>query len=504
MFTNNDLKQISSIGISEQVIQKQLNIFKNGIPFLTIDKAASVGNGIVKLSDEDKKRYIDIWNNYLKEQKGKVVKFVPASGAASRMFKELFEFVEKENKNLFVGNFFNEIEQFAFYDLLDKKCTELENKGLEDLLIAGEFTKVLRILLESIGLNYGNLPKGLILFHKYYNERRTPFLEHLAEGVEYAKGNDNIVYLHFTVSPEHRKLFEAHLDENRAMYEQRYRVRFDVSFSEQKKSTDTIAVNSDNEPFRETDGSLVLRPAGHGALIENLNDLDADIVFIKNIDNVVPDRLKEPTVEYKKAIAGYLVSLQQQVSVYLKELENPDISEAKLQVIAKFCQSRLFNINTKISELDRESLIAYIKGKLNRPMRVCGMVKNEGEPGGGPYLVYNSDGTISPQILETSQINTKDNSQKKIMDEATHFNPVDLVCGLKDYKGNKMNLSEYTDNNTYFISSKSKNGKELKALELPGLWNGAMSNWNTVFVEVPIETFTPVKNVNDLLRDEHR
>ena len=385
MFTNNDLKQISSIGISEQVIQKQLNIFKNGIPFLTIDKAASVGNGIVKLSDEDKKRYIDIWNNYLKEQKGKVVKFVPASGAASRMFKELFEFVEKENKNLFVGNFFNEIEQFAFYDLLDKKCTELENKGLEDLLIAGEFTKVLRILLESIGLNYGNLPKGLILFHKYYNERRTPFLEHLAEGVEYAKGNDNTVYLHFTVSPEHRKLFETHLNENRAMYEQRYGVRFDVSFSEQKKSTDTIAVNSDNEPFRETDGSLVLRPAGHGALIENLNDLDADIVFIKNIDNVVPDRLKEPTVEYKKAIAGYLVSLQQQVSVYLKELENLDISEAKLQVIAKFCQSRLFNINTKISELDRESLIAYLKGKLNRPMRICGMVKNEGEPGEGPW-----------------------------------------------------------------------------------------------------------------------
>lgn len=504
MFTENDLKQISSIGISEQEIQKQLNIFKNGIPFLTIDKAASVGSGIVRLSEEDKNRYIEIWNDYLKERKGKVVKFVPASGAASRMFKELFEFVEKENKSLFVGKFFNEIEHFAFYDLLDKKCTELENKGLEDLLIAGEFAKVLRILLETIGLNYGNLPKGLLLFHKYYNERRTPFLEHLAEGVEYAKGSDNIVCLHFTVSPEHRKLFEAHLDENRSAYEQRYSVRFDVSFSEQKKSTDTIAVNSDNEPFRETDGSLVLRPAGHGALIENLNDLDADIVFIKNIDNVVPDRLKEPTVEYKKVISGYLVSLQQQAFVYLKELENPDISEAKLQVIAKFCQSRLFNINPKMSELKGESLIAYLKGKLNRPIRVCGMVKNEGEPGGGPYLVYNPDGTISPQILETSQININDNSKKKIMDEATHFNPVDLVCGLKDYKGKKINLSEYVDDNTYFISLKSKNGKELKALELPGLWNGAMSDWNTVFVEVPIETFNPVKNVNDLLREEHQ
>lgn len=504
MLNNSDLQQLKPLGITPNAIEEQLNIFRNGISYLKIERAASIDNGILRFAHEERQKYITIWENYLADRLHRVVKFVPASGAASRMFKELFEYVEKEERNLFVGKFFNEIERFAFYDLLNKKCNELENKGLEDLLIEGEFTKVLRILLETTGLNYGNLPKGLLLFHKYYNERRTPFLEHLAEGVEYAKGSDNIVYLHFTVSPEHRKLFEVHLDENRSLYEQRYGVRFEVSFSEQKKSTDTIAVTADNEPFREADGSLVLRPAGHGALIQNLNDLDADIVFVKNIDNIVPDNLKEPTAEYKKVIAGYLVSLQQQAFEYLKELDKPDISEAKLQIIAKFCQSRLFNINPKISELKGERLIAYLKSKLNRPIRVCGMVKNEGEPGGGPYLVYDAEGTISPQILETSQINIKEPSERQLMEGATHFNPVDLVCGIKDYKGKKFDLPQYVDKKSCFISLKSKNGKELKALELPGLWNGAMSDWNTVFVEVPIETFNPVKNVNDLLREEHQ
>ena len=496
------------------MVENQLDGFRNGFPFLRIENAAAVGNGILCCTEEEKVRYIAVWEDYLAKEQGRVVKFVPASGAASRMFKDLFEFIETlrhfdalslskcRKQNAFLATFFSEIEKFAFYDLLDKKCNELENNGLEQLLIDGEFVKVLKILLEKEGLNYGNLPKGLLLFHSYRNEKRTAFLEHLAEGAMYAKNSQNVVNLHFTVSPEHKILFENHLKENIDFYENLFGVKFFIDFSEQKKSTDTIAANADNEPFRDDDGTIVFRPGGHGALIENLNDLDFDIVFIKNIDNVVPDRLKKPTTEYKKLIAGVLVSLQFQAFEYLKELENEQISDAKLQIISKFCESRLNNFKARNDA--RRELIVYLKSKLNRPIRVCGMVKNEGEPGGGPYLVYNQDNTISPQILESSQINLNDENQKKLMENATHFNPVDLVCGLKNYKGEKFNLSDFVDNNTCFISSKTKNGKELKALELPGLWNGAMSDWNTVFVEVPNETFNPVKNVNDLLREQHQ
>ena len=503
MFSKNDIRQLKTFGIEPKTIEEQLRIFRSGINYPKIDRAASVGDGIVRLDDDERCRYTDTWAQYLTDDRHRAVKFVPASGAASRMFKDLFEYIEKEEPTQFVGKFFNDIEFFAFYDLLDEKCQEVHGKGLEELLIAGEFTPVLRLLLEEQGLNYGNLPKGLLLFHRYHNERRTPMLEHLVEGVQYARGKDNTVRLHFTVSPEHRRLFAEHLTQNIDKYEERYGVRFDVSFSEQKKSTDTIAADTHNEPFRDEDGSLVLRPAGHGALIENLNELDADIVFIKNIDNVVPDHLKETTAEWKKAIAGYAVNLQQQAFEYLRELENPDITEAKLQVIDKFCQSRLFNYRNA-EQLDREDKRAYLRRKLDRPMRVCGMVKNEGEPGGGPYLVHNADGTVSPQILEASQINTADDTQRTIMEQATHFNPVDLVCCPKDYKGRAFDLRKYVDGTTCFISTKSKGGRELKALELPGLWNGAMADWNTVFVEVPLATFNPVKNVNDLLRPEHQ
>ena len=512
MLTQNDLIQIQSRGIEPKIIENQLKNFKSGFPFLKIENAAAVGNGILFFSDEEKARYISVWENFLAKEQGRVVKFVPASGAASRMFKDLFVFIEKavrslgeaEAKNTFLATFFSEIEKFAFYNLLDEKCKELTDNGLEQLLIDGEFVKVLKILLEKEGLNYGDLPKGLLLFHHYRDGNRTAFLEHLAEGAMYAKNSQNVVNLHFTVSPEHRILFENHLTENIDFYEKLFGVKFFVNFSEQKKTTDTITATDDNEPFRDNDGTLVFRPGGHGALIENLNDLDFDIVFIKNIDNIVPDALKKPTVEYKKLIAGVLVALQFQTFEYLKELENQDISDAKLQIISKFCESRLNNFNPQILELNRCELIDYLKNKLNRPIRVCGMVKNEGEPGGGPYLVYNQDNTISPQILESSQINLEDETQKKLMETATHFNPVDLVCGLKNYRGEQFNLPDFIDNSTCFISSKSKNGKELKALELPGLWNGAMSDWNTVFVEVPIETFNPVKNVNDLLREQHQ
>jgi hypothetical protein len=332
---------------------------------------------------------------------------------------------------------------------------------------------------------------------------RTPVEEHLVEGALYAAGNTNKVYIHFTVSAEHHELFNVLTAEKTAEYARLYGVEYCISFSEQKSSTDTIAVDSENEPFRDN-GKLLFRPGGHGALIENLNDLDADILFIKNIDNVVPDRLKEDTITYKKLIAGVLVSLQKQSFAYLNLLDSGKYTQEQIIEILQFVQRNLFCRNSEIKDLEDAELVLYLKKKLNRPIRVCGMVKNVGEPGGGPFLAYNVDGTVSLQILESSQIDMRDPIKKEMFEKGTHFNPVDLVCGVRDYKGNKFDLTQYVDKTTGFISHKSKNGKELKALELPGLWNGAMSDWNTVFVEVPLSTFNPVKTVNDLLREEHK
>ena len=333
---------------------------------------------------------------------------------------------------------------------------------------------------------------------------RTPLEEHLVEGALYAAGKTGEVNVHFTVSTEHRALFEKLVAAKAAEYEAKYGTTYHISFSEQKPSTDTVAADMENKPFRDKDGKLLFRPGGHGALIENLNDLDADIVFIKNIDNVVPDRLKADTVTYKKLLAGVLVTLQKQAFEYLELLDGGHYSHEQLETIIRFVQQQLRCRRTDLKELEDADLVIYLRKKLNRPMRVCGMVKNVGEPGGGPFLAYNPDGTISLQILESSQIDMNDPEKKAMFEKGTHFNPVDLVCAVRDYKGNKFDLLRYVDKATGFISYKSKNGKDLKALELPGLWNGSMSDWNTVFVEVPLITFNPVKTVNDLLREQHQ
>jgi len=495
--TPQDLKQLASLGISTETVETQLQSFQTGFPALEIRSAATVGNGILRPTEQEKEGYLKTWETYLNSNH-KVLKFVPASGAASRMFKNLFEYIDNHEQTPFIQQFIDNIHRFAFFAELNASCQKNEGKDIDALIADKKAWLVVENLLQSRGLNYGQLPKGLLLFHSYADGQRTPVLEHLVEGALYAKGHDNQVNLHFTISPEHREFFERHVTQSIPVFEQRYGVKYNISFSEQKKSTDTIAAAADNQPFRNDDGSLLFRPGGHGALIANLNEQEADVIFIKNIDNVVPDRLKDPTVEYKKLIAGILVSLQQQTFAYLTELEREDISDAKLAVIAQFCQNRLFN-QCDTSKLSHDELRSYLIGKLNRPLRVCGMVKNEGEPGGGPYMVVNSDGSVSPQILESSQI-----ADPIWMKDATHFNPVDLVCATRDYKGKRFNLPDFVDPKTGFISAKSKNGRELKALELPGLWNGAMSNWNTIFVEVPIETFNPVKTVNDLLRPQHQ
>ena len=354
------------------------------------------------------------------------------------------------------------------------------------------------------GLNYGNLPKGLLLFHSYEEGNRTPVGEQMTEGTLYAKDKNGVVNIHFTVSEEHKELFELLVAARRLGYELKLGAKFRVSYSVQKPSTDTLAVDMENNPFRDEGGSLLFRPGGHGALIENLNDIDSDFIFIKNIDNVVPDRLKESEALYKQLLGGVLVKMQQRAFGYLGELTSGKCSNGKLQEILKFTENELCITSSDKSFANEEELRNYLIAKLDRPFRVCGMVKNEGEPGGGPFIVENPDGTASLQILESSQIDINDARAVDAFKHGSHFNPVDLVCGVKCYKNNKFDLTQFVDKNTGFISQKSKNGKELKALELPGLWNGAMSDWNTIFVEVPVSTFNPVKTVNDLLRLEHQ
>lgn len=505
MLSPKDLEQIERKGISEQQIKKELEEFKTGFPFLKLDAAASIGNGIIATSAEDVKRYTEAWNAYKAEGK-KIVKFVPASGAASRMFKNMFAFLTADYDvptTDFEKTFFDNVVKFAFYPALNAMCEKNEGKNIEALMGEGNYKAVVANLLESNGLNYGQLPKGLLLFHSYEDGARTPLEEHLVEGALYADSK-GMVHIHYTVSPEHRALFEKKVADTKEKYEKAYNVKYDITFSEQKPSTDTIAVNPDDTPFRNADGSLLFRPGGHGALIENLNEIPADVVFIKNIDNVVPDRLKADTVTYKQVIAGVLVSLQKKAFEYLRLLDEGTYNHEKLEEIIRFVQRDLCCRKHDIKELEDAELVIYLRSKLNRPMRVCGVVKNVGEPGGGPFLTYNQDGTVSLQILESSQIDKSNTEYMKMFTEGTHFNPVDLVCAVKNYKGEKFNLPDYVDRTTGFISSKSKNGKDLKALELPGLWNGAMSNWNTVFVEVPLSTFNPVKTVNDLLREQHQ
>ncbi|MFA6873911.1 MAG: DUF4301 family protein [Bacteroidaceae bacterium] len=505
MITTEDKEILALKKISEAQIAEQLKSFAKGFPFLKLDAAASIEKGILLPKVSETQEFLNAWDSYLKESGHSILKFVPASGAASRMFKDLFAFAEsdyKEPKTSFEKNFIANLSEFAFYDELNIACQKLTQKDIPALLAQRDAKTIVKTLLDKEGLNYGQLPKGLLKFHSYPDGPRTPLEEHLVEGALYAASN-GIVRLHFTVSPEHRELFEALVNKCKGKYEAQFGVQYEVSFSEQKSSTDTIAVDMKNEPFR-INGKLLLRPGGHGALIENLNELDADVIFIKNIDNVVPDRLKAEVTAYKKLIAGVLVTLQKQAFEYMELLDSGKYTPEQVREIIQFVQKKFCVKNPETKVLEDANLVLYLKKKLNRPMRVCGMVKNVGEPGGGPFLAYNSDGTISLQILESSQIDMADPVKKSMFEKGTHFNPVDLVCAVKDYKGEKFDLTKFIDKSTGFISYKSKNGRELKALELPGLWNGAMSDWNTVFVEVSLGTFNPVKTVNDLLREQHQ
>lgn len=516
VFLPKDIEILNIKGISEEKIEIQYTHLLEGFPFISLDRPAIIDDGIVKPCRELSEKYIDVYNEYCKSG-ADIQKFVPASGAASRMFKRLFEVLTKlsddevtsdaiDNKDEYkdIRQFLNEIKSFAFYDDL-KRVVAQKDLDLESMINDKYYIGILSYLITDLGLNYGKLPKGLLKFHRYIDECRTPASEHLVEAAKYAMQKSAVCKIHFTVSPEHFDLFNDHIDSIKSDYEKRFNVVYDISFSKQKPSTDTISVDVDNKPFRDKDGKLFFRPGGHGALIENLNDLDADLVFVKNIDNVAPDRLKPEVINNKKVLAGLLVDIQNNIKHFMNVIDSGELSKKFTKEIIYFIEHNLnIKVDKDVKDLDSDKKIKYFRRILNRPIRVCGMVKNEGEPGGGPFWVKNSKGNLSLQIVESSQIDMNNEDQKEILNRSTHFNPVDLVCGLKDYKGNKFNLIKYIDHNTGFIADKSVNGKEIKALELPGLWNGAMANWITIFAEVPVSTFSPVKVVNDLLREEHK
>lgn len=509
-----DIRQLKSKGIEREQIETQVRHFEKGFPFINLSEAATSGNGILVMSSKEVDALVAFFES--KKFDFSFLKFVPASGAASRMFKHLFEYLQMEqNVELIhhtdsesgfnsVGNFIRNLKNFAFYNELES-AAEKSGDSLSDLIQNKNYSRIIQLLLNDEGLGYASLPKALLLFHSYSDGSRFALEEHLIEAFHYASDEKGLAKVHFTISPDHRKRFEAVLPEITSRHAVNLRASFDISLSEQKPSTDTIAVDMLNKPFRNNDGSLLFRPGGHGALIENLNDLTEDIIFIKNIDNIVPDQLRSETYRYKKALAGLLIELQEQVFDYLDLLDAGNLESEEIREIRDFANTRLMiDIPAYFEGMSDIEKIDFLFTKLNRPIRVCGMVRNEGEPGGGPFWVLSPEGERSLQVVESSQIDFNKPEQALIVNGATHFNPVDLVCGVYDFQGNKFDLREFVDQETGFISVKSKDGRDLKALELPGLWNGAMSDWITVFVETPIITFNPVKTVNDLLRKQHQ
>ena len=512
-FSSHDFVQIYQKGIHLEDIHNHLDIFKHGIAKAILEKPATKNDGIIKLTEEQFQEF----SNYFDTRKEslKLLKFVPASGAASRMFKFLNEFlnefdIENETINSYINKknassltvFLTGMEKFPFFETIDTILKELhpDFSAWENDQKNYHFIK---LLLDSEYFNFSNKPKAILPFHKYPTHTATPIEEHLNESALYASSK-NVSHLHFTISDIHQSQFEKIIEDEIRKVETKTQTKINITFSFQNPSTDTIAVGLDNMPFRNDIGKLVFRPAGHGALIDNLNQMDADVVFIKNIDNVIQNHIEIITL-YKKALAGILLNLQARVFQILNQIETQLLLENEIPTIIDFVQKDLnIAIIDDFSKYTLENKILYIKEILNRPIRICGMVKNEGEPGGGPFWVRDIKGNLSLQIIETSQIDLNNPMQAQILADASHFNPVDLVCATKDFQGNKFDLNQFVDHNSGFIVYKSKNGKELKAYELPGLWNGAMAKWITVFVEVPLITFNPVKTVNDLLKPPHQ
>lgn len=491
IFTENDLQFLQQRGSDPEEVAKQFGYFETGFDFADLQRAATIGDGITRFGKEECAQFLSEYSA-LTENK-RIVKFVPASGAASRMFKEVFTYMENEDENTRSKalKLLQNLKHYAFYDELNT-VMQADGLSLQAEIEEGHYQLILQYLLTKKGLDYGSKPKAVLQFHRYGQETRTALEEHLVEAANYARSTGNQCFIHFTISPQHQALFEGLIAKVLPKYEQRFGVKYHVECSTQRPATDTLAATEDNQPFRDNQGNLLFRPGGHGALIYNLNEIKADLVFVKNIDNVFYDSELQDTIIYKKVLAVYLLKVQKQIFTYLSWLQQDAIPENKLAEIKIFIEQKL-SLSVPAAA-DRNTLCKI----LNRPLRVCGMVKNEGEPGGGPYFVKNREGECSLQIVESSQMDMNNPQQKQIVANATHFNPVDMVCSFLTCDHHYFNLLDFVDPETGFISSKSYEGKPLKAMELPGLWNGAMAKWNTIFVEVPLTTFHPVKTMFDL------
>lgn len=499
-----DREQLRTRGMTVEQLSSQIELFKRGIPPVQLLRPCTVNDGITRLAESELERLIDVYSRTASA--GRAMKFVPASGAASRMFQMLHAFNAPEEREIpeeAWQTFRTRLRDFAFYDDL-RTVMAKDGLDVEALISRGDYQRVVEYILTPKGLDYGRLPKGLIQFHRYPDHARTPFEEHLVEAVAYTLDSKRCARVHFTVSPEYEELIEAHTERARRGY-LRSGITLDVSFSTQKPSTDTVAVDENNVPCRDQQGALVFRPGGHGALLENLNDLQGDIIFIKNIDNVVPERLTGIVFRYKKALGGYLVELQKEIFGYLEALSYGRDDEGLLARGFQFLQEKLsVDIPATVRQAPKPARSRFLVERLHRPLRVCGVVQNQGEPGGGPFWVAHPEHGPSLQIVESAQVDMASPLQRAVWEAATHFNPVDLVCGVRDFRGRPFALPTFVDPSAGLITVKSKDGKQIKALELPGLWNGAMAHWNTVFVEVPLATFNPVKTVLDLLRREHQ
>jgi len=517
LFSPRDLRQMSEMGIAPEEAARQVALFRNPPPFTRVLRPCRPGDGILSISAAQHTELLAHFD--AAALRGRIAKLVPASGAASRMFKDLLTYLADAEDDAGpsgpVRTFFDNLPRFAFYEDL-AAALGADGFDLDEAVRsggAGNYRIVLSHLLETPGLGYAECPKGLLPFHRYPEGPRTPFEEHLVEAAAIARSDDGLCLLHFTVSPEHQEGFDRLLDRVRPELEERYDCRFEVSFSTQRHSTDTLAVDPQNQPFRQEDGSLLFRPGGHGALLGNLNELGRegwDIVLLKNIDNVVPDGRKPVVNLWKRFLGGCLLAVRERIFGHLDRLEALDGvqgpgAEAVLSEAGEFLAKELSRpLPESFARTDAQGRKRFLMDALERPLRVCGVVRNQGEPGGGPFWVESPSGGVSPQIVETSQIDLRDPGQKAILDASTHFNPVDIACGLRDRHGRPYDLHRFVDPATVFISEKSHDGRPLKALERPGLWNGAMAGWNTVFVEVPDATFAPVKTVLDLLRPEHQ
>lgn len=513
IFNAQDLEQIRARGMTVEQLLSQIAIFKQGIPFVRLLRPCTVHDGIAVLPRDETERLGAVYAQAAAA--GRAMKFVPASGAATRMFEMLHAFSAASaapgaagqggegGHEEAVRTFMCRLRDFAFYGDL-RACLARDGFAVEDLLARGDYRTVVEYILSPKGLDYARLPKGLIKFHRYGDRARTPFAEHLAEAAGYTLDSERCARVHFTVAPEHKGAVRAHVEQACQEY-LRAGVRLEVTFSLQKPSTDTIAVDENNAPVRDAHGRLVFRPGGHGALLENLNDLNGDIVFIKNIDNVAPERLTGEIFRWKKALGGYLVELQKEICGYLETLARDQADDGLLERGFAFMREKLWVAPPPaLARAPRQERGRFLFERLHRPLRVCGVVRNQGEPGGGPFWIAHPEHGPSLRIVESAQVDMSSPQQRAVWESATHFNPVDLVCGVRDYRGKPFHLPAFADPASGLITVKSKDGKQVKALELPGLWNGAMGYWNTVFVEVPLSTFNPVKTVLDLLRAEHQ